>query len=122
MIAVLNVVLTLLPGHPTYYQVPSAILAKTYSNSMMVLLNSRIRLGTKESLQDDDFETTIRIRGNLNTSTNTPDNYELRDKHLVTGERVVLAGDSRSTSFQVIVLCSHLRYPSGSISFSHVRK
>jgi hypothetical protein len=41
--------LTFLPGHQTYYQVPSAILAKIYSNSMMVLFNSRIKIGPDTS-------------------------------------------------------------------------
>lgn len=40
--AILTLILTVLPGHPSYYQVPSAILAKVYSNSMMVVLNSRM--------------------------------------------------------------------------------
>jgi hypothetical protein len=105
MVAVLNLILTLLPGHPTYYEGPSARLGKTYSNSLMVLLNSRMKLGTKETLQDNDFDRTILI---LNTSTNITDNYELGNKHLVTGERVVLAGGSRLAPWQVIVSHSDL--------------
>ena len=106
MIAVVNLILTLLPGHPTYYQVPSAILAKTYSNSMMVLLNSRIKLGTKETLQTNDFHTAIRIP--VDTSINSRDNYELRDERQVARERVVLAeANSFATLFKVIaILCS----------------
>jgi len=97
MIAVLNLALTLLPGHPTYYQVPSALLAKTYSNSMMVLLNSRIKLGVMETLQSDDFDTTMHIRGI--TSTNPANDYELRDKPT---ETIILTeGASRPTSFRV---------------------
>ncbi len=37
------VTLVLLPRHPGYYVVASAIVAKTYSNSMMAVLNSRVR-------------------------------------------------------------------------------
>jgi len=121
MIAVLNLVLTLLPGHPTYYQVPSAILAKTYSNSMMVLLNSRIKLGSREVLQIDDFDTAIRIP--VDTSINSADDYELKNERQVARERVVLAGaDSLPTSFKVIVLYSDLRSPSSSNDFSYIRK
>ena len=35
--------LVFLPGHPFYYAAASVILAKTYSNSMMAVLNSRIK-------------------------------------------------------------------------------
>ncbi|KAF8887891.1 hypothetical protein CPB84DRAFT_1684561, partial [Gymnopilus junonius] len=51
-IAILNLVLALLPNHPAYYQVPSEILAKVYSNSMMVLLNSRMHIGPESSFTD----------------------------------------------------------------------
>jgi hypothetical protein len=40
--AILTLILVVLPGHPSYYQAPAAILAKVYSNSMMVVLNSRM--------------------------------------------------------------------------------
>ncbi|KDR70541.1 hypothetical protein GALMADRAFT_877912 [Galerina marginata CBS 339.88] len=44
VIAILNLVLSLLPGHPTYYMGVVAILGKVYSNSMMVSLNSRMNI------------------------------------------------------------------------------
>ncbi len=37
-------VLLFLPGHPHYYELASSITAKTYSNSMMAVLNSRIKV------------------------------------------------------------------------------
>lgn len=40
--ATLTLILTVLPGYLSYYQVPSAILAKVYSILMMVVLNSRM--------------------------------------------------------------------------------
>ncbi|KAF8193405.1 hypothetical protein BJ912DRAFT_961018, partial [Pholiota molesta] len=43
-ISILNLILVLLPSHPSYFEVPSEVLAKVYSNSMMALLNSRIKL------------------------------------------------------------------------------
>ncbi|KAF9529224.1 hypothetical protein CPB83DRAFT_852888 [Crepidotus variabilis] len=44
-LAIINAVLSGLPKHPTYFQVSSAILGKLYSNSMLVMLNSRIKIG-----------------------------------------------------------------------------
>ncbi|KAF9554347.1 hypothetical protein CPC08DRAFT_644473 [Agrocybe pediades] len=47
--ATLNLVLSTLPGQPSYYLVTSETLAKFYSNSMMVVLNSRMRIGSESS-------------------------------------------------------------------------
>ncbi|KAF9523765.1 hypothetical protein CPB83DRAFT_862249 [Crepidotus variabilis] len=44
VIALLNFVLALLPGHPTYYMATAGILGKLYSNSMMAVFNSRIQM------------------------------------------------------------------------------
>jgi len=41
-IAIINLALYLLPGHPTYWQCTTEILGKLYSNVMMVVLNNRI--------------------------------------------------------------------------------
>ncbi|KJA17505.1 hypothetical protein HYPSUDRAFT_46278 [Hypholoma sublateritium FD-334 SS-4] len=35
--------LAYLPQHPCYYFIPASIVAKTYSNSLMAILNSRIK-------------------------------------------------------------------------------
>ncbi len=35
--------LVFLPGHPPYYAAASVIVAKMYSNSMMAVLNSRVK-------------------------------------------------------------------------------
>ncbi|CAA7266186.1 unnamed protein product [Cyclocybe aegerita] len=43
-VALVNFALALLPGHPTYYQTAVGVLGKLYSNSMMAVFNSRIRL------------------------------------------------------------------------------
>ncbi|KJA19991.1 hypothetical protein HYPSUDRAFT_832787 [Hypholoma sublateritium FD-334 SS-4] len=37
------VVLPYLPGHPRYYELAASIAAKTYSNAMMAVLNSRVQ-------------------------------------------------------------------------------
>jgi len=47
--ATLNLILSTLPGQPSFYLVTSETLAKFYSNSMMVVLNSRMRIGSESS-------------------------------------------------------------------------
>ena len=47
-IAFISLILFLLPGHPAYYETASGILGKMYSNTMMVVLNSRIVLQTQD--------------------------------------------------------------------------
>ncbi|KAF9563237.1 hypothetical protein CPC08DRAFT_749080 [Agrocybe pediades] len=44
-IAIINLILSVLPGKPTYYQTTSAVLGKLYSNTMMAVFNSRITFG-----------------------------------------------------------------------------
>ena len=39
----ITIVLVFLPGHPSYYAGASSIVAKAYSNSMMAMLNSRVK-------------------------------------------------------------------------------
>jgi len=41
-ISIINLALFLLRGHPTYWQTSIGVLGKLYSNTMMVVLNSRI--------------------------------------------------------------------------------
>ncbi|KAF8192987.1 hypothetical protein BJ912DRAFT_961658 [Pholiota molesta] len=43
-IAVVSLILNFLPGSPTYYQTAISALAKLYSNSMMVVFNSRRKI------------------------------------------------------------------------------
>jgi hypothetical protein len=43
-LAIAVLVLAYLPGHPPYYQACALILGKAYSNSMMVALNSRMKV------------------------------------------------------------------------------
>ncbi|KDR82133.1 hypothetical protein GALMADRAFT_44609, partial [Galerina marginata CBS 339.88] len=43
-IAILTLILTFLPGQPTYYQTSVSVLGKVYSNSMMVAFNSRMKI------------------------------------------------------------------------------
>jgi hypothetical protein len=54
-VSIVNLILFVLPGnHPTYYQTTTAILGKLYSNSMMVVLNSRIVFSRTENGSTDD--------------------------------------------------------------------
>ncbi|KAF4609698.1 hypothetical protein D9613_012062 [Agrocybe pediades] len=88
LIAILNLVLELLPSRPAYYQVPSEMLAKVYSNSLMVMLNSRI-----VALGGDAFETPIsRSREITGFSNRGTDAFELGEGVRVTREEVVFPG------------------------------
>ncbi|KAF4613513.1 hypothetical protein D9613_008161 [Agrocybe pediades] len=42
-LSIINLVLCLLPSRPAYYQLTLGLLAKSYSNSLMVVFNSRIK-------------------------------------------------------------------------------
>lgn len=41
--------LAILPSDPYYYQVPMGTIGKVYANSMLVLINSRMLLGSEET-------------------------------------------------------------------------
>ncbi|KDR71930.1 hypothetical protein GALMADRAFT_253725 [Galerina marginata CBS 339.88] len=45
-IAITTLILTFLPGRPTYYQASVSVLGKMYSNSMMVAFNSRMKIAS----------------------------------------------------------------------------
>ncbi|KAF4613083.1 hypothetical protein D9613_011093 [Agrocybe pediades] len=47
VIAILNFALALLPNHPTYYMTTAGMLGKLYSNSMMAVFNSRMKVGNE---------------------------------------------------------------------------
>ncbi|KAF8881414.1 hypothetical protein CPB84DRAFT_1687241, partial [Gymnopilus junonius] len=57
-IAIINLILSLLPGKPTYFQTTSGILGKMYSTTMMVVFNSRTKIvgseSSKEYMSDGD--------------------------------------------------------------------
>jgi len=48
-IAILTIILTFLPGRPSYYQASVSVLGKAYLNSMMVAFNSRMKIGSTSS-------------------------------------------------------------------------
>src|SRR5258708_52109 len=49
IIGIVSFSLTISPGYSTYYQVPMGIIGKVYANSMLVLINSRMVLGSEET-------------------------------------------------------------------------
>jgi len=51
IIGIISFSLAISPGHYnlTYYQVPACIVGKVYANSMLVLINSRMVLGSGET-------------------------------------------------------------------------
>ena len=49
VIGIISFSLTLSPDHSTYYEVPMGIIGKIYANSMLVLINSRMVLGSEET-------------------------------------------------------------------------
>jgi hypothetical protein len=89
-IAIIKIVLTVLPNHPSYFTTPSEVLAKVYSNSMMVVLNSRMRIGTDENLEI----TTLRITHlRSDNPTRGEEAFELGESVLVRREEIVFPRD-----------------------------
>ncbi|KDR68068.1 hypothetical protein GALMADRAFT_146561 [Galerina marginata CBS 339.88] len=48
-VAIICLILGFLPGYPTYYQAGVCVLAKMYSNSMMVVFNSRMNISSSRN-------------------------------------------------------------------------
>ena len=88
-VAIINLVVTVLPGHPAYYTTTSEVLAKVYSNSMMVVLNNRMRI------ENDTFPEshTIISRLELDNPTCGTDAFELGEGVLVTREEILVHRD-----------------------------
>ena len=89
-IAIITLVLSVLPGHPAYFTTPVGILAKVSSNSMMVLLNNRMRISA-----DAHPETNITAVTCLRSDnpTHGMDPFELGEGVLVTREEMVFVCD-----------------------------
>jgi len=83
VIAVMILVLSVLPGHPTYFTTPAGILAKVYSNSMMVVLNNRMQIADPET---NTTATHLRL-------DNGTDGYELGQGVLATREEMIFPCD-----------------------------
>ena len=50
IVGIVCFLLTALPSTPYYYQFPMRIIGKLYANSMLVQINSRMHLGSEETL------------------------------------------------------------------------
>ncbi|KDR72258.1 hypothetical protein GALMADRAFT_143116 [Galerina marginata CBS 339.88] len=93
-IAILNLILALLPSRPAYYQIPSEVLAKVYSNSMMVMLNSRMRIGLDTS---SSVEVPLsRHRHDLTITNRGTDAFELGEGIMITREELVFPSRTES--------------------------
>jgi len=49
VIGIVSFALAILPDSPYYYQAPMGVIGKVYANSMLVVINSRMQLGAKET-------------------------------------------------------------------------
>ena len=52
-LAIINLVMFLIPSKATYFETTSAVLGKLYSNTLMVLLNSRMVYGISSDTMSD---------------------------------------------------------------------
>ncbi|KDR71217.1 hypothetical protein GALMADRAFT_143928 [Galerina marginata CBS 339.88] len=91
-IAIINLILSVLPSKPAYYQLPSVILAKVYSNSMMAVLNSRMRTGPEIS---EVSGRTAKPHGTsvVSGSRQTNDTFELGESITITREEYMSSGE-----------------------------
>ncbi|KDR72270.1 hypothetical protein GALMADRAFT_253096 [Galerina marginata CBS 339.88] len=101
-VAILTLILTFLPGHPTYYQTTISVLGKLYSNSMMASFNSRANLGSSESTSSGTFELPIVSQGSRMHSDMDTD-LRSRTMHggvLMTREEVTFTSTSKISKEQ----------------------
>ena len=87
VIALTNFILALLPGHPTYYMTTAGILGKLYSNSMMAVFNSRMRIGADNNTSSHEVSSTG-PRSRIETTVRNVNAYEMRGGVSVTREEV----------------------------------
>lgn len=59
MVGILTLILTFLPNRPSYQQASILVLGKIYSNSMMVVFNSRVKIGITNSTSVTTHEVEI---------------------------------------------------------------
>jgi hypothetical protein len=90
-IAIINLVcavLAVLPSHPFYFTTQIDVMAKVYSNSMMVVLNNRMKIDT--DVHPETNTTVTRLHSD-NLATHGTDAFELDEGVLVTREEMVFA-------------------------------
>lgn len=84
-VAIVNLVLAVLPSHPSYFTTPSEVLAKVYSNSMMVVLNSRMRIGSDAHPESTASASRLRPENPARGA----EAFELGEGVLITREEIV---------------------------------
>jgi len=91
--AILILIFTVRPGHLSYYEVPSAILAKVYLNSMVVILNSRLDINANGEKLRDTFSTSNISDALAQVGAKTTEMYELGAHHgaNISTDKVLLA-------------------------------
>ncbi|KAF8902562.1 hypothetical protein CPB84DRAFT_1846214 [Gymnopilus junonius] len=87
VIALLNFILALLPGHPTYYMTTAGILGKLYSNSMMAVFNSRMKIGADNNTSSHEISS-VGPRSRVETTVRNVNAYEMRGGVAITREEV----------------------------------
>ncbi len=70
--AAVLLLLVYLPGHPPYYQVAASIAAKTYSNAMMAVLNSRVKAASNEPMYGVPLWNESLKTAGINSTVNWP--------------------------------------------------
>jgi len=89
VVAIMILVLAVLPGHPLYFTTLAGILTKFYSNSMMVILNNRMRIGADAHPETNNTVTHLRS----DNRTHGMDAFELGKGVLITCEEMVFPCD-----------------------------
>ena len=88
-IAIITLVLSVLPGHPAYFTTPVGILAKVSSNSMMVVLNNRMKISADAHPEANITVTFLRSDNPIHGM----DPFEFGEGVLVTREEMVFVCD-----------------------------
>ncbi|KAF8956569.1 hypothetical protein BDZ97DRAFT_1850938, partial [Flammula alnicola] len=90
VIAIVTLILNYLPGQPTYYQASVSALGKLYSNSMMVVFNSRMRVASVNSTSTSN-DVPIPL-SHVNRMTSDNGQSRIHGGILVTREEISFSG------------------------------
>jgi hypothetical protein len=96
VIGIVSFSLAISPGNYNliYYQVPVCIIGKVYANSMLVLINSRMVLGSKETQTPSTVISVLRFGTALVNPTNNAIEVDNGDLAVDAKARVGLLGSS----------------------------
>lgn len=99
MLAIVNLALSILPSKPSYFLASSLTLGKVYSNSMMAVLNGRMRINETEhaasaNTGSNSSTTVVRYRNGV-VSHGGPESYEMGGEGIkITREEIVFPDNS----------------------------